>query len=94
MSAPAQEPQQQDVTPAVAADARQSIAGDDNLACQWEKCSERCTSAENLFVCPAPLYAPIPVSEDYPESGRKEVDLTLSRTTSVRSMSDGRAPTT
>jgi hypothetical protein len=56
MSAPAQEPQQQDVAPAAAAaaaaaaDARQSVAADDNLACQWEKCSERCTSAENLFV--------------------------------------------
>jgi hypothetical protein len=23
---------------------------DDSLSCQWEKCSERCTSAEALFV--------------------------------------------
>jgi hypothetical protein len=53
MSAPAQE-QQQDAAPAAAAAdaARQSIAADDNLACQWDKCSERCTSAEALFVCP------------------------------------------
>ena len=52
MSAPAQE-QQQDTASATAATAdssRQSIAADDNLACQWDKCSERCSSAEALFV--------------------------------------------
>jgi len=75
MSAPAQEAQQQDVTPAAAADARQSIAADDNLACQWEKCNERCTSAENLFVCPdgqmsSPYLPLFPLaSEDSPKCG-------------------------
>ncbi len=55
MSAPAQE-QQQDTAAAAAAptatadSSRQSIAADDNLACQWDKCSERCSSAEALFV--------------------------------------------
>jgi hypothetical protein len=48
MSVP-QEQAPQD-TAAPAADARPTtIAADDNLACQWEKCSERCTSAEALF---------------------------------------------
>ncbi|CZR54379.1 probable pH-response transcription factor pacC/RIM101 [Phialocephala subalpina] len=28
---------------------RPAIAADDNLSCQWDKCSERCTSAEALF---------------------------------------------
>jgi hypothetical protein len=56
MSAAPQEQQQDTATATATAAAtsadvsRQSIAADDNLACQWEKCSERCTSAEALFV--------------------------------------------
>ncbi|TVY73626.1 pH-response transcription factor, partial [Lachnellula suecica] len=42
--------QQQDTSATTQAEApRQSVAADDNLSCQWEKCSERCTSAESLF---------------------------------------------
>jgi hypothetical protein len=29
---------------------RPAVTTDDNLACQWEKCSDRCASAEALFV--------------------------------------------
>ncbi|RDL40735.1 uncharacterized protein BP5553_00714 [Venustampulla echinocandica] len=29
--------------------AKQTIATDDSLACQWDKCSEKCASAESLF---------------------------------------------
>jgi hypothetical protein len=29
---------------------RPAITADDNLSCQWDKCTERCTSAEALFV--------------------------------------------
>jgi len=59
---PMQQQQQQQqpapVAPVVAAPApvaaipapQQQPVGDDNLACQWDKCSERCTSAEQLFV--------------------------------------------
>ncbi|KAI9050021.1 hypothetical protein LZ554_006166 [Drepanopeziza brunnea f. sp. 'monogermtubi'] len=62
MSAPAPEPQQhqqqqqqQQQPPEVAAPPaateapRPVIAADDNLSCQWDKCSERCPSAEALF---------------------------------------------
>lgn len=28
---------------------RQNLASDDNLACQWDKCTERCESAEALY---------------------------------------------
>lgn len=36
--------------PATSAEApRPSVASDDNLSCQWDKCSERCASAEALF---------------------------------------------
>lgn len=46
-----QQQQQQDttVTAASVEPHRQSISADDNLSCQWDKCSERCTSAEALF---------------------------------------------
>lgn len=51
MSAPAQEPQQEVAATATPVEApRQTIAADDNLSCQWDKCSERCPSAEALFV--------------------------------------------
>lgn len=51
MSAPTQDSQPEVAAPAVAAEApRAPIAADDNLSCQWDKCSERCTSAEALFV--------------------------------------------
>ncbi|CZT50491.1 probable pH-response transcription factor pacC/RIM101 [Rhynchosporium secalis] len=58
MSAPAQEAQQEAVAAPVAAAATAStaaeaprpvVAADDNLSCQWDKCSERCPSAEALF---------------------------------------------
>lgn len=55
-AAPAQEPQPEAAAapaPAAAAAAeapRPAIAADDNLSCQWDKCSERCPSAEALFV--------------------------------------------
>lgn len=29
--------------------ARLSVGSDDNLACQWDKCTERCESAEALY---------------------------------------------
>lgn len=29
---------------------RPAVTADDNLACQWDKCSDRCASAEALFV--------------------------------------------
>ncbi|PVH86842.1 hypothetical protein DL98DRAFT_510316 [Cadophora sp. DSE1049] len=50
-AAPAQEPQPEAAAaPAPAAEApRPAIAADDNLSCQWDKCSERCPSAEALF---------------------------------------------
>ncbi|KAK6585548.1 hypothetical protein PZA11_002275 [Diplocarpon coronariae] len=46
-----QQQQQQEVTSTTtAAEApRPVIASDDNLSCQWDKCSERCSSAEALF---------------------------------------------
>ena len=48
MSAPEQH---QETAPTTAADApRPVVAADDNLSCQWDKCTERCTSAEALFV--------------------------------------------
>lgn len=45
-------PEQQQETPATTQPEapRQTVAADDNLSCQWDKCSERCTSAEALFV--------------------------------------------
>lgn len=49
----APEQQQQETPPATTTQAeapRQVIAADDNLSCQWDKCNERCTSAETLFV--------------------------------------------
>ncbi|KAL2074783.1 hypothetical protein VTL71DRAFT_8562 [Oculimacula yallundae] len=54
MSAPAQEPQQEAAAPVAAATTaveapRPVVAADDNLSCQWDKCSERCPSAEALF---------------------------------------------
>jgi hypothetical protein len=43
--------QPQEPAPAAAPEApRPAVAADDNLSCQWDKCSERCTSAEALFV--------------------------------------------
>jgi len=52
-AAPAQEPRPEAAAapaPAAAAEApRPAIAADDNLSCQWDKCSERCPSAEALF---------------------------------------------
>jgi len=54
-AAPAQEPRPEAAAapaPAAAAAAeapRPAIAADDNLSCQWDKCSERCPSAEALF---------------------------------------------
>jgi hypothetical protein len=37
--------------PATSTDtSRQQHAPDDNLVCQWEKCSERCDSPEALYV--------------------------------------------
>lgn len=59
MSAPGpNEQSQQAAAPAPAAPVaaapaeapRPAVAADDNLACQWDKCAERCTSAEALFV--------------------------------------------
>ncbi|KAH6682096.1 transcription regulator PAC1 [Halenospora varia] len=46
-------PEQQQETPATTTAqpevARPVVTGDDNLSCQWDKCSEKCTSAEALF---------------------------------------------
>ncbi|KAE8451296.1 protein with putative role during mitosis [Mollisiaceae sp. DMI_Dod_QoI] len=47
MSAP--DPQQEATTAPATEVPRPAIAADDNLSCQWDKCSERCTSAEALF---------------------------------------------
>ncbi|KAH8595556.1 hypothetical protein B0O99DRAFT_543524 [Bisporella sp. PMI_857] len=45
-----QQPEQQPVAPPAVAEAPRPVpAADDNLSCQWDKCSERCTSAEQLF---------------------------------------------
>ncbi|PBP28787.1 transcription regulator PAC1 [Diplocarpon rosae] len=46
-----QQPQHQDVTSSTTATEapRPVIASDDNLSCQWDKCTERCPSAEALF---------------------------------------------
>jgi len=33
-----------------AAEITRQVSNDDNLACQWDKCSERCESAEALYV--------------------------------------------
>lgn len=41
---------QEEAAPASTTETRPSIAADDNLSCQWDKCTERCTSAEALFV--------------------------------------------
>jgi hypothetical protein len=35
--------------------ARQQIVTDDNLPCQWDKCNERCDSAEALYVSSRPV---------------------------------------
>ncbi|KAF4624243.1 hypothetical protein G7Y89_g13929 [Cudoniella acicularis] len=45
-------PEQQQDSPATTTQpeaSRPVIAADDNLSCQWDKCSEKCTSAEALF---------------------------------------------
>ncbi|RDW71105.1 putative pH-response transcription factor pacC [Coleophoma cylindrospora] len=52
VAAPA--PQQAEVARAV-------VAADDSLACQWDKCSERCASAEALFVRSVLAVPPVPV---------------------------------
>lgn len=46
---PAQDQQQQDAATTTVEAPRQTVTADDNLSCQWDKCSERCTSAEALF---------------------------------------------